>query len=114
MYRLYPQPFRHFKTRTGKLYEVTPFLIVTFEMVLIDYIRDMNSMKIIAWGTLDVLGFGIMPFDVGLVLCFSMVIITVGEMMSMPIARVGVGQRSEREIWRDAHGWFTMTYSLVA
>ena len=107
MYPLYIRD--HFgisKPGIGKLYAVNTVLIVVFEMVLIDYIRDMNSMKIIAWGSfLTCLGFGIMPFDSSVWFCvFSMVIITVGEMMSMPICAGWVGQAQRAGKSRDVHG----------
>lgn len=117
MYPLYVRDhFGMSKPGIGKLYAVNTILIVVFEMVLIDYIRDLDPMKIIAWGSfLTCLGFGIMPFDSSVWFCiFSMVIITVGEMMSMPICAGWVGQRSERGNRAMYMGWFTITYSLAA
>jgi predicted MFS family arabinose efflux permease len=116
MYPLYLRD--HFglsKPGIGKLYAVNTVLIVIFEMVLIDYIRDYDPIKVIAWGSfLSCLGFGIMPFDSSLWFCVvSMVIVTIGEMMSMPICAGWVGKRSELGDRAMYMGWFTMTYSLA-
>lgn len=116
MYPLYVRDhFGMSKPGIGKLYAINTVLIVLFEMVLIDYIRDYDPMKIIAWGSfLSCLGFGIMPFDSSIWFCVvSMVVITVGEMMSMPICAAWVGQRSERGNRSMYMGWYTMTYSLA-
>lgn len=117
MYPLYMRD--HFglnKPGIGKLYAINTVMIVLFEMVLIDHVKRWNPIKVIGWGCfLSCLGFGIMPFNSAIWFCIlTMVILTVGEMFSMPVCSGWVGQRSERGDRAMYMGWYTMTYSLAA
>ena len=117
MYPLYVRD--HFgldKSSLGKLYAVNTVIIVFFEMLLIDFIRDWNKIKIVGVGCfLSCFGFGMMPFSSAVSFCvLSMVILTIGEMLSFPVCSGWIGQRSERGDRAMYMGWYTMNYSIAA
>lgn len=120
MHGMYPLYIRdHFgfsKPSLGLLYAINTVMIVLFEMVLIDYIRDWNKIKVIGWGCfLACLGFGMMPFSSTVSFCvLSMVVLTVGEMLSFPVIAGWVGQRSERGDRAMYMSWKSMSFSVSA
>ena len=116
MYPLYLRD--HFglgKPGIGKLYAINTVLIVLFEMVLIDHIKNWKIMRLIGWGCfLSCIGFGMMPFSTAVGYCvLSMVVVTVGEMLAFPLCSGWLGQRSERGDQAMYMGWYTMTFSLA-
>ena len=104
------------KPMIGLIYAVNTVVIVLFEMLLLDYIRHRPLVPIIGWGTLlSCLGFGILPFGQSVAYCvFCMLVITLGEMLWMPLASGWIAQRSARGNQGMYMGWYTMTYSLAA
>ncbi len=65
-------------------------------MVLIAAVDRFRRLPIIGIGAvLIVLGYGVMPFGSGLpFICFTVVIWTLGEMLSMPLLTTWVGERA--------------------
>ncbi len=106
----------------GLLFAVNTTIIVLFEMVLVDRIKGWSKLWTIAWGCFLVsLGFGILPWGFGILpyhlaisFCvFSAVILTFGEMLSMPIASGWVAERSQGKNQGVYMGWYSMTYSIA-
>lgn len=99
----------------GLVYAVNTILIVIFEMVLVQYARKWRLITAVGWGSfLACLGFGILPFSSAIWFCvFSMVVITVGEMLSAPMATSWVSKRSERGDTGQYMGWNTMAYAVA-
>ena len=103
------------KPMIGAIYAVNTGVIVVLEMVLLDYVRRWPSVRVIGCGTLlSCLGFGILPFGRSPAYCVaSMLIITLGEMLWMPLASGWVAQRSERGNRGSYMGAYMMTFSLA-
>lgn len=110
------------KSTIGLLFVVNTVLIVSFEMVLVDYAKTWCKLRTIAWGCFLVsLGFGILPWGTGLIpfelavgfVVLSAVILTIGEMLSMPIASGWVAERSQGKNQGVYMGWYSMTYSAA-
>lgn len=110
------------KSTIGLLFVVNTVIVVVFEMVLVDYAKSWCKLRTIAWGCVFVsLGFGILPLGTGFMsfelalsfLVFSAVILTVGEMLSMPIASGWVAERSQGKNQGLYMGWYSMTYSVA-
>ena len=99
----------------GLIYAVNTILIVIFEMVLVEYAKKWRLMLTVAWGScLASLGFGILPFSSAVWFCvFAMVVFTIGEMLSAPMATSWVSQRSERGDTGQYMGWNTMAYAVA-
>ena len=99
----------------GLLFSVNTVLIVFLEMILVDYGRRWNLLRAIGWGSaLSCIGFGILPFGQSTAFCvFSMVVLTMGEMLSMPLASGWVAIRSMGRNRGMYMAWYAMTYSLA-
>lgn len=104
------------KPATGLVYAVNTVVVVVFEMSLLEFVRKWPTMKVIAWGGFfSCLGFGILPFGNSIAYCvLSMLVITLGEMLWMPLASAWVAQRSVRGDRGRYMGWYAMTYSVAA
>ncbi len=100
----------------GLIYSVNTIVIVVFEMVLLEYIRKLSMMKVIAWGALlSCIGFGILPLSASIWFCvLSMLILTIGEMLQMPVSSGWIAQRSKRGNQGMYMSYYTMTWSLAA
>lgn len=116
------QQYRMDKWTIGLIFAVNTFIVVVFEMVLVDFAKRWSMLRSIAWGCfLVTLGFGILPWGPGILpygvaigFCvFSAIILTVGEMLSMPIASGWVAQRSAGKNQGLYMGWYSMTYSVA-
>ena len=76
-------------------------------MLLLDFIKSWPLLPTMAWGTfLSCLGFGMLPFGSSVGYCVaSMLVITSGEMLWMPLASGWVAQRSARGNQGMYMGW---------
>jgi len=99
----------------GLIYAVNTILIVMFEMVLVEFAKKWRLILAVGWGSFfATLGFGILPFSSAIWFCvFAMVVFTIGEMLSAPMATSWVSQRSERGDTGQYMGWYTMAYAVA-
>ncbi len=104
------------KPAIGLMYSVNTVVIVLFEMLLLDVIRRWPAIRVVGWGGLfSCVGFGILPLGSSIAFCvFSMLIITVGEMLWMPLAMAWVAQRSEGRSRSMYMSYCTMTYAVAS
>lgn len=82
--------------RIGFLYAFNTVLIIVFEMVLIHRVERYPKLRVIGLGFLLIcLGFGLVPFGTTFAFAaFAMVIVTIGEMLAIPLLGAWVGDRS--------------------
>ena len=116
-YPLYlKQHFQLGEVMIGVVYAINTVIVVAFEMVLVDRSKNWPKLLTIGWGCFFACaGFGILPWSSGIWLCvLSMVIITVGEMLSSPLASGWVAARSADKDIGAYMGWYTMTWSIAA
>ncbi len=104
------------KPHIGFLYAVNTIIIVVFEMLLVNFVSRFSLLRTIGWGCfLACIGFGMLPAGTAVwFVVFSMIIITLGEMLTFPLATGFVAKRS---IGRDQGmymSWYAMTFSLAA
>ena len=99
----------------GLLFAVNTTIIVLFEMVLVESVKRLPMLILVGWGCfLTCLGFGILPFS-GLMTfaVLSMVVLTAGEMLSMPIATSWVSKRSVGYDTGVYMGWYSMNFAVA-
>ncbi len=103
------------KPQIGLIYAVNTLVIVAFEMLLLNMLRRWPLIPVIGCGALlSCVGFGMLPFGQSFVYCvLSMLVITLGEMLWMPLASGWVAHRSDRGERGMYMGWYTMTFSLA-
>ncbi len=103
------------ESKYGMLFAINTTLIVLFEMVLIHKAEGWNLLRTIGWGSLfSCLGFGILPFGSSFAFgAVAMVIITVGEMLAMPLSAAYVASRSSAHNRGVYMGLFAATYSCA-
>ena len=102
------------KPQYGWICAINTLMIVAFEMILIERARKWPLMLTIGWGLfLSCLGFGLLPFSqhIGWVI-FSMIVLTIGEMLWMPLSLGWVAQRSQAHNRGLYMGWYSMTMSV--
>lgn len=104
------------KRHIGLICAVNTFTIVIFEMLLLAQARNWPKLRSIGWGcALACIGFGILPLSQAVWFAvLSMVIITLGEMLWMPIATGWVGQRCTTKNRGAMMGMYAMTYSIAS
>lgn len=115
------EQYRLQEHQIGLLYGVNTVVIVLFELVLINYVRRFSMMRIFAWGQLlSCLGFGLLPLAAGAewaVACAwcvaTMLILTLGEMLSMPIGMAYVAQRSTTTNRGPYMGLYSTSFSVA-
>ena len=75
-----------------------------------------STIRVIAWGgMLRCLGFGILPLGNSVAYCvFSMLVITAGERLWMPLSMAWVAQRSDRGSRSMYMSYYTMTYAVAS
>ena len=107
--------FRLSEPQIGLLFSVNTIVIVIFEMLLVNYVRRFSLLRTIGWGCfLACLGFGILPLARGyLFACFSMIVITAGEMFMFPLATGFVAKRSSGRDQSSYMSWYAMMYSVA-
>ncbi len=114
-YPLYLSSHYHLsKAAIGLIYAINTVVIVVFEMLLLNYVRRFPMMLVIGCGSLlSCLGFGMLPFGSSVIYCIaSMLVITLGEMLWMPLASGWVAHRSDRGDRGLYMGWYSMTFSV--
>jgi len=89
--------FRLTEERIGLLLAVNTVLIVLFEMVLAHLLARFDPLRVVAIGSLFVcIGFGALPLGSGAAYAvFTVMIWTVGEMLTIPFAEGYVANRGE-------------------
>ena len=99
----------------GLLFAVNTTIIVLFEMILVEYVQRWQMLILIGWGNfLTCLGFGLLPFSDLVSFCvFTMVVLTMGEMLSMPLSTSWVSKRSEGYDTGIYMGWYSMNFALA-
>lgn len=99
----------------GLLFTINTGLIVLFEMVLIVSIERFPKLPIIGIGcALMCLGFGAMPMGSSAgFLCLTVVIWTLGEMLSMPLLTTWIGQRAPADQRGTYLGAMTALFSIA-
>lgn len=104
------------KPTIGLIYGVNTVVIVLTEMLLLDVVRAWPLVRTIGWGAgLSCFGFGMLPWGHTVWFCVvSMLVITLGEMLWMPLATGWVAERSDRGDRGAYMSWYTMTYSVAA
>ncbi len=107
--------YRLTKPQIGLIFAINTVVIVIFEMLLVNYVRRWPLIITIGWGCLlSCLGFGILPLSrAGWFCVFSMLVITLGEMLATPLATGFVAQRSAQGNQGLYMGWYNMTFSLA-
>ncbi|MGI9456626.1 MAG: MFS transporter, partial [Aeoliella sp.] len=101
--------------RIGLLFAVNTVVIVLFEMLLIDYVKRWPLLRTIGWGSfLSCAGFGLLAFGstMGYAI-FAMLVLTIGEMLSMPLTTGYVANRAPVGSEARYMGWLAMTISLA-
>lgn len=88
-YTLYLRDHYHLsELLIGTLFAINTLVIVAVEMVLVDYLKRWPLVRTVGWGcVLTCLGFGLLPFgsSYGFAV-LAILVMTVGEMLSMPLA----------------------------
>jgi predicted MFS family arabinose efflux permease len=99
----------------GYLLSLNAFIILAFEMVLIQAVRNRSSMHLVGLGAFGLcVGFGAMPFGSSLAwLAFTVAIWTVGEMLALPILNVVVAERAEAGYQGEYMGLYTTAFSIA-
>jgi MFS family permease len=100
----------------GMLYAINTLLIVTLEMLVINYFRKFELLSMIGLGAcLACWGFGILPFFASLpIAILAIAVLTFGEMLMMPLATTFVAERSQGKDQGRYMSYYAMTYSLAA
>ena len=106
----------------GLLLAVNTVVIVLFELVLVQYVARFSMLRTIAWGyVLCCLGFGLLPLAVGssfmisVGYCiFTIMVWSVGEMLSIPLSFAFVAKRSNATNRGKYMGWYVTSWSLAA
>ena len=101
--------------RIGMLFVLNTLLIVVFEMVLTDWLRDRPPLRLVAWGVALVgLGFGLTPFgDSFLFACWLVPIWTLGEMLSSPFVLAYIAKASQGGQRGEYIGLFSTTMAVA-
>ncbi len=109
------------EVQIGILYAVNTIVIVLFELVLVNAVVNLPLMRVYAWGQLlSCLGFGLTPlavgcsFGVGYAWCIvTMLILTTGEMLSMPLGAVYAARRSTTVTRGQYMGLYAASFSIA-
>lgn len=115
-YPLYlTQHYGFTKPMLGRLYAVNTLVVVIAEMVVLQTIKRWNLLTVMSVGTfLSSVGFGMLPFGNSVIFAvFSMLVITLGEMLWMPLAAGWIALRAERGDEGRYMSWYTATYSVA-
>ena len=104
------------KPQLGILYGINTLMVVAFEMLLLNAVARFAILKVIGWGALlTCFGFGILPWGASFVFAvLAMGILTVGEMLLMPLATTFSAQRGTGRDQAMYMSYYAMLYSLAA
>jgi MFS family permease len=105
----------------GWLCAVNTIGIVMFELVLVHEVRRFPMLRVYAWGQfLTCMGFGLLPFGVGAsfgvgyAYCVAtMLVLTLGEMLSMPLGAAYAARRSTPANRGKYMGLYAGSFSLA-
>ena len=115
-YPLYLQDHYGLSTELiGLMFAINTVVIVVFEMLLVDHVKHWPLLPTIGWGSfLTCVGFGIFPFGTSIAFgALAMLVVTVREMLSVPLAVSFVASRSPAGQEGSYMGWYTMTHSIA-
>ncbi len=92
----------------GLMFAVNTTIIVAFEMPLIDAVQRWSLVRTIAWGSfLSCVGFGMLPLgSTAAYAVLAMAVVTVGEMLTFPLASAYVAGRGPRGAEALYNGWY--------
>jgi predicted MFS family arabinose efflux permease len=98
----------------GIMFSINTVVIVAFEMLLIDAIRNWSLVRTIGWGCfLSCAGFGMLPFGSSVwYAVVAMLVLTVGEMLSLPLSTGFVANRTTHHNAGLYLGWYTVMFSI--
>ncbi len=104
------------KPQIGLLYAVNTIVIVITEMLLVNFVRRFRMLVTIGVGCfLSCLGFAMLPWSTAIwFVVWSMVVITIGEMLMFPVATGFVARRSSGRDVGMYMSWYAMTFSFTA
>ena len=105
----------------GMLFSVNTVVIVLFELVLVSAVQNRSPLRVYAWGQfLMCIGFGLLPFAVGQSALagyswcvVTMLIMTIGEMLAMPLGAAHVARCSTRQTRGRYMGLYASSFSVA-
>lgn len=99
----------------GMLFAINTVIIVLTEMGLVRAVEHLSKPRILAWGCLfSCVGFGLIGFGSSVPWAiFSMVVLTIGEMLSSPIAMAYISSRADAANRGAYLGAFTLSYAAA-
>ena len=103
------------EARIGLVLAINTLVISLFEMVLVHRLRDREPLRVAGLGCfLFCAGFALLPLGSSFAFVAATVLIwTVGEMLSLPFISGWVGDRAGRENLGDYMGLFTLSFSIA-
>jgi predicted MFS family arabinose efflux permease len=103
------------ESRIGLLLAINTILIVLFEMVLINALKNKPLNKVIAVGTFLLgAGFALLPFGKGFwFAAFTVVVWTTGEMLSLPTLTTLIANHSHESSRGKYMGMFSVSFALA-
>lgn len=122
VYPLYLKEQYHFQEyQIGLLFAVNTIVIVLFEMVVVSVTSKLPLLRTYAWGQLiSCVGFGILPlaagFDFGVTAAFavfSMLVLTLGEMLTSPLGPSYAASRASPETRGGYMGLYVTSFSVA-
>jgi MFS family permease len=116
-YPMYLKEVFHFTERDiGLVFGLNTLCVVLFEMVLLDFVSRYRDIHVIAVGSfLTCLGFGLLAFGDGWsITIISVLVWTLGEMLTMPLTAAFVSRMARNPIERGRYfGAYTSCYSVA-
>lgn len=122
VYPLYLKEQFHFQEyQIGLLFAVNTIVIVLFEMVIVSVTAKFPLLRTYAWGQLiSCIGFGILPLAAGFSFgitapfaVFSMLVLTVGEMLTSPLGPSYAASRASVETRGSYMGLYVTSFSVA-
>lgn len=103
------------KPLIGIIFSVNTIIIVVFEMLLLNWVRQFSLLRTIGWGGFFAcIGFGMLPFGNTFAFCMlSMGVITFGEMFMFPLGTGFVAKRSMSGNQGMYMSWYAMMFSAA-
>lgn len=103
------------ESRIGMIFAVNTLLILLLEMVLIDRLSGVPPLRLVAWGAVAVgLGYGMVPLGESFAFAaLVMVVVTIGEMLSLPPAESYVAGRADAASRGRYLGLFNVSFAVA-